>query len=300
MPNTLAHLGFQALITRGIIARADLGWIWLGCIIPDLPWIFQRAVKALPLDTSPIDLRLYAVVQSTLLFSLVIAGAFAFLAPRPKRVFAILALGCVLHLMVDATQTKWANGVLLFAPLDWRLLNLGLYWPENWPSHFLGFLGLAYFCWATIGIGPTALRPRFPSTGRCIVFVALLGLYVAGPVPLIPAAEAADLHYAKTLRDVTARPGRSIEFDRAGIVRAPDGSAELTVWTGETFALTGQLIPDSARGASIQGRFVDAKTVEISAFHLHPAGTRDLLTVLGLGLVGAWWIAMLVVGQRTK
>ena len=47
MPNTLAHLGVQALVTRTLLPRAELRWIALGCVIPDLPWIAQRALRTL-------------------------------------------------------------------------------------------------------------------------------------------------------------------------------------------------------------------------------------------------------------
>lgn len=298
MPNTLAHLGIQALLTRRLIAQADLGWIFLGCVLPDLPWILQRVVTALPVSLSSIDLRLYVVVQSTLLFCLVLAATFACLTLRPLRVFAILSLGCLLHLLLDATQTKWANGVLLVAPLDWRLVNFGLYWPENWSSHALSLLGLSYVAWAAWQIGPGALRLWRPPARRMVAAAVLLGLYVLGPLVLMPAAEAADVHYVGTLRDVLTRPGRVVEFDRADIRRAADGSAQLGVWTGETLALTGQPVPASAERASVRGRFVDALTVEVTEMHLHPVRRRDIFTILGLLLVTIWWGVMLLAGLR--
>ena len=298
MPNTLAHIGVQALITRGLIARADLGWIGLGCILPDLPWIIQRVVTILPIGLSPIDLRLYAVVQSSLLFCLVASAAFACLAPRAVRVFGILALGCLLHLLLDATQTKWANGVLLFAPFDWYLLNFGFYWPENWPSHLLGLVGLAYGVWAVWRIGPSSLHLWPVPVGRVLAALTFLGLYLAGPLMFMPAADAADLHFAATLRDGAGRPGQLIEFDRSDVWRAADGATQLGVWTGETLALIGQPLPEAAQGASIRGRFVDAQTIEVTAFHLHPTARRELLSILGLGLVLAWWGAMVVTGLR--
>lgn len=300
MPNTLAHIGAQALITRGLIARADLAWIWAGCILPDLPWILQRVLKALPVAVSPIDLRLYAVAQSSLALSLVAAAGFAMLAPRARQVLAILALGCLLHLLLDATQTKWANGVVLFAPADWSVLNFGLYWPENWPSHALSLLGLGYVAWAAWRIGPGALHlPPLPAW-RVAAAAGLFGLYALGPLQLMPAAEAADVHHAGTLRDVAARPGREIGFDRADLCRAADGTARLSVWTGETLEVTGLPIPGATGEVSIRGRFIDADRVELTAFHLHPAGRRDRLTMLGLGLIAVWWSWMAITGLRVR
>lgn len=282
-------MGAQALITRRLVANADLSWIWLGAVLPDLPWILQRVVKALPTAISPIDLRLYTAVQSSLLFCVIAAAAFALLTRRPTRVFAIVAMGCLLHLLLDAMQTKWANGVLLAAPLDWRLLNLSFFWPENWPSHLLSLLGIGYVVWAAWRIGPGAFRPARLPVWRWIAVVALFALYFSGPFALMPKAEAANLHFAGTFRDVAARPGHEVAFDRAKILGDRDGCLRLTIWTGETLCLVGLPIPPSAHTVSVRGRFVDAETVEVAEIHLHSPGRRDMITIFGLGIVIVWW-----------
>ncbi len=87
MPNTLAHLFVQGVATRSLLRGADLRWICLGCVIPDLPWILQRVVWRLNLAVlSPYDLRLYVIVQSSLIACLVLCGAFAMLSVEPRRV----------------------------------------------------------------------------------------------------------------------------------------------------------------------------------------------------------------------
>ncbi len=65
MPNTLAHLGVQGLTTRSLLKDADYKWIYLGCIIPDLPWILQRIVMYVYPGIDPYDLRLFVIIQST-------------------------------------------------------------------------------------------------------------------------------------------------------------------------------------------------------------------------------------------
>ena len=69
MPNTLAHLGIGGATTRAVITKADLKWVYLSCVIPDMPWILQRTAHIFFPQVSPYDLRLYVIVQSTLLFS---------------------------------------------------------------------------------------------------------------------------------------------------------------------------------------------------------------------------------------
>ncbi|MEM7644507.1 MAG: hypothetical protein AAF366_18575 [Pseudomonadota bacterium] len=288
MPNTLAHLGLHALATRGVIRDAPYGWIWLGCVLPDLPWIFQRVLRAVPLDLSPIDIRLHAIVQSSLLFCLIGPAAFALLAARPGRVFAILALGSALHLLLDATQTKWGNGVILAAPVDWQVTNFGLYWPEHGVTLALTGLGLAWFVWAAVKPG-AVIQARLPVRRRIGLAVPLAAIWLIGPVAFWSAAERADAHFTGTLRAVETREARTIAFDRAGVTR-DSGDARLRVWTGETFAVTGMALPDGAETVSVQGRFATPDTVLITALHVHAKGWRDLMSYLGLALVGAWWL----------
>ncbi|MEM8850547.1 MAG: hypothetical protein AAGE03_10995 [Pseudomonadota bacterium] len=290
MPNTLAHLGFQALVTRGAVRDAPYGWIWLGCVLPDLPWIGQRVLRTLPLDLSPIDIRLHAIVQSSLLFCLIGAAAAACLATRPGRVFAILALGSGLHLLLDATQTKWGNGVILAAPFDWRVLNFGFYWPEQGLTLALTALGLAVFIWVALRPG-ASWAAAAPGQRRAIFAALLAAIWLIGPVVFWPAAERADAHFAGTLRAVEAREGRAIAFDRAGVARR-EGQASLRVWTGESLAMTGLTLPEEARAVSVQGRFTGPDAVEVTALHVHPTGWRDFMSYLGLALVAAWWLAV--------
>ncbi|MEM1151909.1 MAG: hypothetical protein AAGI03_15390 [Pseudomonadota bacterium] len=290
MPNTLAHMGLQALVTRRLIANADLGWIWLGCLLPDAPWILQRVVHSLPVAVSKIDLRLYAVVQSSLFFSLIAAAAFTVLAPRPLRAFAIVAFGCALHLVLDALQTKWANGVLLFAPLDWHLLNFGLFWPDDWLSLALSATGFCYLVLALRHLRPSPLiLPKHPKW-RIGSGVCFLSLYLAGPLLFMPAAEAENLHYAATLRNVEERTGQSIGFDRSDVIRASDGVPTLSVWSGETLQLSGETLPASVETVSIRGRFENPKTVSVEEFHEHVPVRREVMTIAALAFMALWWL----------
>lgn len=285
MPNMLAHIGIHTLVTRGLIRGADVKWIWAGCVIPDLPWIGQRAARALMPDLSPYDIRLYAIVQASLFFCLVGSAALACLSDRPRRVFAILALGAALHLVLDGLQTKWANGVHLFAPFSWELWNAGLFWPEAWPTWVLTATGLGvavYAFWRLRGGAEDLIRPRGGRLGTLL----LLGLaYLAGPLALMPGPRAADAHYIATLEAVDARPGRAIAIDRNRVVEGP----ALRLWTGERVALTGAT-PDPGTIISLQGRFVDSRTIGVTALHVHAGRARDGASYLGLALVMAWWV----------
>ncbi|QBR38575.1 hypothetical protein ETW23_21980 (plasmid) [Leisingera sp. NJS201] len=296
MPNALAHIGAHALITRGIIPRASMGWILTGCLVPDLPWILQRLVRALPLEISPYDLRIYAVVQSALVLCLVATAALACLSARPLRAGLVMGLGCLLHLLLDATQTKWANGVMLFAPFDWRLLNFGLYWPEDWPALAMTGFGLGYFIWAWLRerpwAGPALAAKPLPRK-RYAAATVLAASYALLPLALMAPALQADLHYAASLRQVEARPGRLAGFDRSPVIWDAAGAPLLQAWTGEQLPLTGLQLPESARLVSVTGQFTPEGAFMVEALHVHPPGRRDVFSYLGLLALAAWAAACL-------
>ena len=127
MPNTLGHIGVQGVVTRLVFRDADSRWLLTGCILPDLPWIFQRAAVAAVPSLDLIDLRLYCVGQATLAGGLLLAGVLAALSRRPRVVFGVLGLNVILHLLLDACQRKWGGGVHLLAPLSWQDLRIGLF-----------------------------------------------------------------------------------------------------------------------------------------------------------------------------
>ena len=121
MPNTLAHIGLQVIgqrvLSKGYI---DIGLVLCGCAIPDLPWILRRVVSVFDF-VEPLTLFAYSSIQSSLLFSVIFAAAVSFLIRNGHRAFVIISVNCALHLTLDALQIKWANGVILFAPINWQL-----------------------------------------------------------------------------------------------------------------------------------------------------------------------------------
>jgi hypothetical protein len=78
-------------------------------------------------------------------FCLILSFALAALAKRFRKVFIILVINSLLHLFLDALQTKFANGVQFFVPFSWKMTNLELFWPESLPTYLLTAFGLIYF-----------------------------------------------------------------------------------------------------------------------------------------------------------
>lgn len=287
MPNTLAHIGVQGFGTRAAIARPDPRWVLLGCVIPDLPWILHRVVRATQLAPNVYDLRLYAVVQSSLAFCLVLCVALSLVATRPARTFGVLALGSTLHLLLDMAQTKWANGAVLFAPFSWEVVSLGWFWSESWVTVVLTVLGLFYLGTSWRSLAPESGSPlRFHGwrAGTAVLFGAL---YVVLPIAAVDSAGEANAHYVTTLRDRDRRRGRYVEFDRADLETTGDGH-HLVLFTGERIALA-KMDPGEASVVSVRGVFRNDSTLRVLAWHPHRSDLRDLASVAGLlAVLGSW------------
>ena len=287
MPNVLAHLGAQGLISKASFRHADWRWIFVGCIVPDVPWIAQRAIRTLSPAVDPYELRVYAIVQSSLIVSLFLCAALSTLSAMPRRTFALLSVNVLLHLLLDSLQTKFANGVHLFAPFSWELLNLGLFWPESLASYLLIALGIvvSLYAWRESRGEPLVLRV---SPRRLALASLLLAAWSFAPLLLRHGPIAADNHFVRTLRLVHERSGRPVEFDRAAYVRVGQGDY-LKTFAGEELQLDGSAHNASAT-VSVRGRFVDSRTVQVLELHEHRAWARDLGSYVGLAFVGLFWL----------
>jgi len=288
MPNLLAHFAFQGPASHGVIRAADPRWIVLGCLLPDVPWIIQRAARALAPAVDAYDLRIYAVIQASLLFSFLLALGVTAVARDGRKVLAILLLGCALHLLADALQTKWANGVHFLAPFSWRLQNFGLFWPESVVSYLLTVAGLAYVGWALRRLWDTAVPVLELGGRRVATFAAVLAAYLVLPFAFMGTVEAENNHFVGTLRDRDERTGQYVEFDRNRYLQR-DGETLLRTFAGEELALRGEDLGEPGT-VSVRGRFVDEKTVQVTGIHHHAAGFRLAASYVGLLIIAALWL----------
>jgi len=288
MPATLGHIGVQYLATKGLIRGADTKWILLGSIIPDLPWIMQRLADGLT-DLSPFTVRLYAIGQSSLAISLILCIGLACFSWTFWRTGATLALGVLLHLLLDATQIKWGNGVVLFAPFRWDTFRFDLFWPEDPASYVLFALGIVVVLWIVLKDRATSAGLILPR-GWVGAFCGLSILtYLALPFATMPAIRTADLHYVGTLQDVSARAGKSVEIDRNVLHVATDGPI-LRGWFGDSISLSGNL-PAQDEKISVQGIFTAPRNLKVTKYHVHDArGLREYASLLGLAFVALWWL----------
>lgn len=293
MPNTLAHIGIQGIATRSIIKDADYKWILIGCVIPDVPWILQRLIRvAFKMDLY--DLRLYATVLSSFFFCIILSFLLATFSKQYWRVFIILSINSFLHLILDSLQTKWANGVHLFAPFNWRLINFGLFWPENILTYILTVFGFLYF-WMK---WPDSLKSKAELALRPVLLIIILSIYVFLPFFFLSGPEDADNHFVKTLRSVESRGGKYIEVDRAQYI-INNKKNVLRTYAKEEIEVEG-IKQNNSNIVSIQGRFIHNKLIRVSNYHPHCVIFRDIASYAGLFLVLFYWLCNVLNKKPSK
>lgn len=316
MPNTLIHLAAQSAASAPLLrarTRTARRWEWdwhlvfLGAVLPDSPWILQRALRTALLQFGvadspagdPIfyDLRLIAGVQGSLVFCLLLASACALPSRRPCRTFGILSFGIVLHLLLDATQIKWANGVLLAAPFDWHLLRFDWVWPEH-PA--VPWLSVACFAVAVLIAWrietPSAsffVRP-FARRRRWISAAAALALYVALPFALVPSFEASGAYSVAALRQ--EQPGASVELGNAWVFSdpgSPTSPLQVRTMSERRLAIVESPVRLETGRWSLRGTLVQSGptvALRVTEAHRHRRRVRESFSLAGLGLVAVVWL----------
>ena len=177
MPNSLVHFAVQGVATRFMIRDADIKWVFLGCIIPDIPWIIQRVLRVMLPQIDPYTLRVYVIIQASFVFCVILSAVFAFFSEKPKTVFLILLLNSFVHLLLDALEIKPGAGVHLIAPFSWEPIMFGLVWPEHVAVTLLTIVGLVYaMSFVLMGIRSQIRLSAF-STRSILLSSILLILY---------------------------------------------------------------------------------------------------------------------------
>ena len=287
MPNTLIHIALQAPAARAAYAGIEIPWILLSVVIPDIPWIFQRIAWMTDIG-DPFQIRLYCTLQASLFFSLLLALAFASFARKVLPVFVILAVGSLLHLLIDALQIKWGNGVHLLIPLSYEPTRLGVVWPEHLLGYVLTILGMCYllFTFKTMIREGIALRKR-PVWS---MFVVGLALYLLLPLFLMAPLERSNTNFLETVGNPSLRSGRPIEIDRSFY----DAKEQvITLFTGESVAVEGVLPPESAV-ISLKGEFTSPAVIRGHSLHVHHQAYREYASIAGLAATAGIWLYLLL------
>lgn len=286
MPNTLVHFAVQGAASRGLWQRLDPRWIYLGCLLPDVPWILRRAVVGFGVPVDAFDLRLYTMGQASLVGTLLLCAALALATAAPRLVLAVLGTNALLHLLLDATELKFGNGVHLMAPFSWRMTSFDLLPGESPVYLVLAVAGALLVVWELT-------RPRnaivgFVSTpSRLVASAALFAAYLVFPLPFLSPIEASGSYSVKTLREVEARPGRTVSVDRTAFLATPAGGF-VELWTGERVRATGD-VPAHDATVSVEGTFLALDVLRIDRLFEHRQD-RDWPSYVALLLLAVLWV----------
>jgi hypothetical protein len=295
VPNTLVHFAAQGALSRALWRRLDPRWIYLGCLLPDLPWILRRVVVGIGLPVDGFDLRLYTMGQASLAGTLLLCGALALLTATPRLVLAVLGGNALLHLLLDATEVKWGNGVHLLAPFSWRMTSFELLPGEGVVYLALAIAGALLLAWEVAAARPPLLgldlRPK-----RLAAASVLLAAYFLAPLPFLGAIYASDSYSVRSLREVEARPGRTVGLDRTAFVATPAGG-RIRLWTGEEVRATGP-VPSRDATVSLYGTFLAPDVLRVDRLVEHRRD-RDWPSYLALVLLGLVWARPLLGPPRS-
>ncbi|MDH3347242.1 MAG: hypothetical protein OEM02_03965 [Desulfobulbaceae bacterium] len=290
MPATLSHLGVQTLFSKILYRDADLKWIALGCVIPDLPWIAQRLIPKILPGVDLYDLRLYCIIQASLIFCLILSAAVSLQVRERRKIFALLSLNCLLHLLLDAMQIKLANGVHLLAPFSWELLKFNLFWPEDSISYLLMGSGLVLFIFFGFRERNQEIRLIIDKKSMPIGMILLL-IYLAAPMLFLQGPLKANNHFIATLSEPSTRTGKPIELDRCTY---DSSTGKVTTFNHEPIDLNYTPLPKVSATISIKGFFSSPQTIKVETLHLHHPGYRDIGVLLGLLFILLLWLIAIV------
>jgi hypothetical protein len=285
MPNTLAHIGVQGITTKSIFKFADLKWIYVGCIIPDFPWIIQKILRATKLFNL-FDVGDYSTVLATFFFCIILSAAISLFSINYKRVFLILVFSSLFHLLLDPLQIKWGNGVHLFAPFSWNLLSFNLFWPESLPTYIMTSFGLIYFVFTYKKAKNEYSDLILPGMKKILLSVFLLIIYFTVPVFMLNLPEQNNNHFVETLRNYSSRTGKFIELDRVDYITHADDTF-IRTFTNEEIK-TSNLTFKNKGLISIKGKFLSPAEIYVEEYHIN-SKFRDDASILGISLTAILW-----------
>ncbi len=282
MPAALVHMGVQGALLRSSRWRTEILWIYVGAILPDIGWIIQRVFRYMPIQVDPFLLLSYSSILTTLTGCLIASAAIAMLTAEKQRVFALLATGSLLHLILDAAEIKWANGVLLFAPFSWTMTTWDVFHQDG-PFILTVTAGSLLFVLWNWNAGIREInRAMWRLSPKNIAFaVFFLALFFAWPIPWLDAPEKSGLYDMAVIRDVDSRTGSPIEIDRAHYDSARN---QIRIFTAEQIYLENFSAPADTL-VSVRGVFQTPDVIQVKEYIIHHPWQRAVASKVGLGLL---------------
>jgi hypothetical protein len=301
MPHTLAHIGLQYPLGKTVHPAGDPRWIALGLMIPDFSWILQRGVLATVPAVPAIELRGYAVIQSTPFMCLILALAFAALSRKPRVVFGVLMGHAMLHLGTDAVESRGGVGVSFLAPFDWSAWSFPLLAMDGVAVTLFGVAGMGVLIWLTLKreswVKPI-LAERMTSL-RCLVAVAGVAAWLFLPLVFVPGAIRNNVHDLATWSMETPASGTKVHLDRVPWTPGDPGTIKNAIIARPVPVHGVQAHAPALLSAT--ATFMEDRILSVDNYILHPPGRRVSYTYLGLaGVLWIWMIPLLSKNERFK
>ncbi len=139
MPDWIVHLGFAYIMAR-LIKLKDLKLFFLGSLLPDVSRIALYFTDFAHL--SPISSSSYFAAFHTPFMAALVTSVISSFSKNFKKCFFLIFLGAIFHLVLDLTQYRIGNGVLLFYPFSFRQLSFNLFWSGDNVSLLLRILAI--------------------------------------------------------------------------------------------------------------------------------------------------------------
>ena len=125
----LAAGRFFAKYLSGLILLIGFIMVWDNLLNMFLqPWVGARSDRTRsrlgrrkPVLAASMGMLAATNLLASLAGTLLLCAAIAALTTTPRLVASVLGLNALLHLLLDATEQKWGNGVHLLAPFSWRM-----------------------------------------------------------------------------------------------------------------------------------------------------------------------------------
>jgi hypothetical protein len=286
LPSLMVHYGTTLLAGWPVRHQSVTTALLLGATWPDVPWMALRVLDLWSPDELRIPLRLYAQAFHTPLMCLWGGLIFACFMQRP-RPQALAFIGAAwFHLVLDAFQTRYGNGVALLYPFSWRVYDFELFWPD-------GTIGLILLAMSTAVVlhafwkGLEPLHLRRPSWLR--VTALTLG-YLLMPLATWHAAFDANVFNALFIYFPSALEGKEVGFERNALVSSKP--PRLRTWYDHHLAL--DQVPDEARPGdvvSLRGTYGEGQ-LKVRQFHIHSLDLHSTPSIVAfVMLVLAFWRA---------
>jgi len=298
MPDLLSHFGAGYLVSRWSVRRSDVPLILGGSLLPDVGWIARRALHGL-FSTDSIALSVWLIPWHTPWVLLLGCATLALICRTPVRAFSILYGVSWVHLLLDASQTRFGNGVLFLYPLSMRETSWHLFWPESPVNHalaigsFILLLGLLFGLVdgpLTVGWAPSRASEGGQPSRRRRLFLSLIFVLAAVATVSLTRARLVEenVFNLRFVTDPSAFEGRRIALDRSLVVG--DAPPRLRTFNGRQFLLTGDLDVNPGDTISLEGTYGGGR-IAVQRYHKHQEELRSLYSLVGLTMYGGLEVA---------